>query len=62
MYTKCQTLEHAVARAAEDAMRENAAGGVVMLSPACASFDQYKNFEARGDHFKQLVGQLKLAA
>ena len=30
----------------------------VLLSPACASFDQYSNFEARGDHFRQLVANL----
>jgi UDP-N-acetylmuramoylalanine--D-glutamate ligase len=30
-------------------------GEVVLLSPACASYDQYKNFEARGDHFRALV-------
>jgi len=29
----------------------------VLLSPACASFDQYENFEARGDHFRALVGE-----
>jgi UDP-N-acetylmuramoylalanine--D-glutamate ligase len=27
----------------------------VLLSPACASFDQYSDFEARGDHFRRLV-------
>ncbi len=39
--------------------KENAkAGDIVTLSPACASFDAYPNFEARGNHFKQLVNQL----
>jgi UDP-N-acetylmuramoylalanine--D-glutamate ligase len=30
----------------------------VLLSPACASFDQYKDFEARGEHFRALVQSL----
>ena len=33
-------------------------GDIVSLSPACASFDLYKDFEARGNHFKQLVNAL----
>ena len=34
------------------------AGDIVTLSPACASFDAYPNFMARGNHFKELVGEL----
>jgi UDP-N-acetylmuramoylalanine--D-glutamate ligase len=34
----------------------------VLLSPACASFDQYSDFEARGDHFRQLVQALASGA
>ncbi len=52
------TLERAVAHAAADA----AADGqpvAVMLSPACASFDQYKNFEVRGDAFVRHVAALE---
>ncbi|MCX5481399.1 UDP-N-acetylmuramoyl-L-alanine--D-glutamate ligase [Kaistia geumhonensis] len=52
---KCGTMERAVAAAAEDAARDDAAEPVVLLSPACASFDQYRNFEKRGDHFRELV-------
>jgi UDP-N-acetylmuramoylalanine--D-glutamate ligase len=44
-------LQHAVALAGAAA----APGEVVLLSPACASFDQYADFEARGDHFRALV-------
>jgi UDP-N-acetylmuramoylalanine--D-glutamate ligase len=34
------------------------AGDVVLLSPACTSFDAYENFERRGEHFRSLVRQL----
>ncbi len=44
-------LEHAVRIARSVAV----AGEIVLLSPACASFDQYADFEARGDHFRALV-------
>jgi UDP-N-acetylmuramoylalanine--D-glutamate ligase len=44
-------LEHAVSLARTEARP----GDVVLLSPACASFDQYPNYEARGEHFRALV-------
>jgi UDP-N-acetylmuramoylalanine--D-glutamate ligase len=49
------TLDRAVADAAHDAEASGLAAPVVLLSPACASFDQYPNFEVRGDKFRQLV-------
>jgi len=52
------TLENAVAAAARDAEASDAREPVVLLSPACASFDQYRNFEIRGDHFRDLVRAL----
>jgi UDP-N-acetylmuramoylalanine--D-glutamate ligase len=51
---ECVTLEEAVRAAASEAM----AGETVLLSPACASFDQFRDFEARGDAFRALVGEL----
>lgn len=49
-----ETMEEAV----EIAYREAKNGDIVTLSPACASFDRYPNFEARGHHFKRLVKEL----
>jgi UDP-N-acetylmuramoylalanine--D-glutamate ligase len=54
-FTQCGTLDKAVAAAHAQAQRDRKAGAVVLLSPACASWDQYPNFEARGDHFRKLV-------
>jgi len=50
-----QTLEVAVADAARDAAASGLAEPVVLLSPACASFDQFRNFEIRGNRFRDLV-------
>ncbi|MED5206035.1 MAG: UDP-N-acetylmuramoyl-L-alanine--D-glutamate ligase [Pseudomonadota bacterium] len=52
---RCETLDCAVSTAAAKAQ----AGDTVLLSPACASFDQYADFEKRGDHFRALVEGLK---
>jgi UDP-N-acetylmuramoylalanine--D-glutamate ligase len=57
-YERCGTLDVAVAAAARDAQASDAAEPVVLLSPACASFDQYRNFEVRGDAFRGLVAEL----
>lgn len=51
---RVSTLEEAVAKADEISV----SGDIVTLSPACASFDMYPNFEARGNHFKKIVKEL----
>jgi UDP-N-acetylmuramoylalanine--D-glutamate ligase len=50
----CGDLDHALSLAAATAVR----GEVVLLSPGCASFDQFADFEARGECFRELVQQL----
>jgi UDP-N-acetylmuramoylalanine--D-glutamate ligase len=46
----CEAIREALAAAKP--------GEVVLLSPACASFDQFRDYEARGDSFRQIVGAL----
>jgi len=53
-----ETLDVAVGHAAGDAEASGLADPVVLLSPACASFDQYRNFEIRGAKFRDLVNAL----
>ncbi|MDD2956307.1 MAG: UDP-N-acetylmuramoyl-L-alanine--D-glutamate ligase [Oscillospiraceae bacterium] len=50
-----KSMEEAVALARENAVD----GDVVSLSPACASFDLYRNFEERGEHFKRIVAEME---
>jgi len=52
--TPLEDMQRAVNWAAENAK----SGDIVLLSPACASFDQYRNFEHRGEHFEELVRAL----
>jgi UDP-N-acetylmuramoylalanine--D-glutamate ligase len=53
-----ETLDVAVVNAARDAEAAGLKDAVVLLSPACASFDQYRNFEIRGAKFSELVNAL----
>lgn len=58
----CETLDEAVNLAhkmAQDMRGEPTGAPTVLFSPACASFDQYKNFEERGNHFCDLVNGLQ---
>ena len=52
---KCGVLEAAVSAAFRDARASGKPNPVILLSPACASFDQYRDFEQRGDRFRSIV-------
>ena len=55
---RCGDLARALDAAHRDAQRERPAGATVLLSPACASFDQWPSFAARGDAFRAAVESL----
>ena len=57
-FARCGTLDVAVAQAAADAQASAFSSPIVLLSPACASYDQYKSFEHRGAHFRDCVTAL----
>jgi UDP-N-acetylmuramoylalanine--D-glutamate ligase len=57
-YEQCGTLDVALAHAHAAARADGNAGAVVLLSPACASWDQFTSFEHRGDVFRRLVAAL----
>ena len=52
------TLEKAILCATRDAMQSGKANPIVLLSPACASFDQFKNFETRGEAFREQTSRI----
>lgn len=54
-YNLSDTLDVAIAQAASDAAESKGPEPIVLLSPACASYDQFANFEVRGDYFRQLA-------
>ena len=58
-YALCGTLDVAVRAAATDARTDGAENPVVLLSPACASFDQFKDFEDRGNAFRRIVEDME---
>lgn len=57
-FERCETLDKALAASARDAAQCRGPEPVVLLSPACASYDQFRNFEVRGDAFRALVTSL----
>jgi UDP-N-acetylmuramoylalanine--D-glutamate ligase len=58
LYEMSGTLDAAVVSAARDAAASEVGAPVVLLSPACASYDQFKDFEQRGDAFRAAVARL----
>ncbi|MBS0270109.1 MAG: UDP-N-acetylmuramoyl-L-alanine--D-glutamate ligase, partial [Proteobacteria bacterium] len=57
-FVRSGTLDEALWAASGDAQSSDGAEPVVLLSPACASYDQFRNFEVRGESFRGLVASL----
>ena len=55
-----ETLDRAFETAVSDARQDSLNGATILLAPACASFDQFANFEDRGDAFRSLVADLQM--
>lgn len=58
-FSRCETLGEATRQAAEKAWQDGRKDAVVLLSPACASWDQFGSFEERGEKFRDIVLDLK---
>jgi UDP-N-acetylmuramoylalanine--D-glutamate ligase len=58
-YLVCKTLAVAIRSAFRDAKKNNFQNSTILLSPAAASFDQFRNFEDRGNLFKQIIKKIK---
>jgi UDP-N-acetylmuramoylalanine--D-glutamate ligase len=58
-FERCGNLENAFKKAFFDAKNNSISQKNILLSPACASFDQWKNFEERGDYFCKLFDELQ---
>jgi len=60
LFTPC-TLAGSLLEAVQSAARDAVVGDVVLLSPACSSFDQFQNYKHRGEVFRQAVNDLRRA-
>lgn len=57
-FTHCEILENAILAAYKQATEDKLSNATILLSPACASWDQYPSFEVRGNDFKKIVSEV----